>query len=61
MIELKPGLSPVRTGWMHSPAMRWAIHIGLTAATVVMLLVPGWRFLRDPGLLAPTRDPAWYT
>lgn len=61
VVELKPYLLPVRTGWKYSPAMRWAIHIGLTAATVVMLLVPGWRFLRDPGLLAPTRDPAWYT
>jgi MFS family permease len=26
-----------------------------------MLLVLGWKFLADPSLSAPTRDPAWYT
>ena len=28
---------------------------------LVLLLVLGWRFLADPSLSAPTRDPAWYT
>jgi hypothetical protein len=28
---------------------------------LVILLVLGWRFLADPSLSAPTRDPAWYT
>jgi MFS family permease len=28
---------------------------------VLMLLVLGWKFLADPSLSAPTRDPAWYT
>ena len=35
----------------------WAI-----ALTVIVLgLSLGWRFLADPSLSAPTRDPAWYT
>ncbi len=28
---------------------------------VVLLLLLGWRFIADPSLSAPTRDPAWYT
>jgi MFS family permease len=28
---------------------------------LVLLLLLGWRFLADPSLSAPTRDPAWYT
>ena len=28
---------------------------------LLLLLVLGWRFLADPSLSAPTRDPAWYT
>ena len=28
---------------------------------IVLLLLLGWRFLADPSLSAPTRDPAWYT
>ena len=28
---------------------------------LVLLLALGWRFLADPSLSAPTRDPAWYT
>ena len=28
---------------------------------LLMLLVLGWKFLADPSLSAPTRDPAWYT
>src|SRR6188472_2229607 len=35
----------------------WAI--ALTA--IVLGLSLGWRFLLDPSLSAPTRDPAWYT
>jgi hypothetical protein len=35
----------------------WAI--ALTA--LVLGLSLGWRFLADPSLSAPTRDPAWYT
>jgi hypothetical protein len=28
---------------------------------LVLLLALGWRFIADPSLSAPTRDPAWYT
>jgi Major Facilitator Superfamily len=35
----------------------WAI-VGFA---LVLLLALGWRFLADPSLSAPTRDPAWYT
>ena len=35
----------------------WAI--ALTAIGLGLSL--GWRFLADPSLSAPTRDPAWYT
>jgi MFS family permease len=27
----------------------------------ILLLALGWRFIADPSLSAPTRDPAWYT
>jgi hypothetical protein len=35
----------------------WAIALTL----IVLGLSLGWRFLADPSLSAPTRDPAWYT
>jgi MFS family permease len=35
----------------------WAI-VGFA---LVLLLALGWRFVADPSLSAPTRDPAWYT
>ena len=35
----------------------WAIAL----AVGVLGLALGWRFLADPSLSAPTRDPAWYT
>ena len=35
----------------------WAI--ALTAVALGLSLA--WRFLADPSLSAPTRDPAWYT
>jgi MFS family permease len=28
---------------------------------LLLLLALGWRFIADPSLSAPTRDPAWYT
>jgi len=28
---------------------------------LLLLLILGWKFLADPSLSAPTRDPAWYT
>ncbi|HUL84713.1 MAG TPA: MFS transporter [Actinomycetota bacterium] len=33
----------------------------LAIATLLMLGALGWRFVADPSLAAPTRDPAWYT
>lgn len=33
----------------------------LLAAAALLLVAFGWSFLRDPTLVAPTRDPAWYT
>ena len=41
-------------GWLGS---WWAIG----GFALLMLLVLGWKFLADPSLSAPTRDPAWYT
>ena len=35
----------------------WAIAL----VVVILGLALGWRFLADPSLSAPTRDPAWYT
>jgi hypothetical protein len=51
--------SPTDTGsreraWLSSG---WVI----AGFALVLLLVLGWRFLADPSLSAPTRDPAWYT
>jgi MFS family permease len=43
-----------RASWLGS----WWVVAG---AALVMLLVLGWKFLADPSLSAPTRDPAWYT
>jgi len=33
----------------------------LLGFAVLLLVVMGWRFIADPSLSAPTRDPAWYT
>lgn len=33
----------------------------IAAFTLLMLLALGWKFIADPSLSAPTRDPAWYT
>ncbi|MGH2539109.1 MAG: MFS transporter [Actinomycetota bacterium] len=44
-----PGSSWIGSWWM------------IGAFALLMLLVLGWKFLADPSLSAPTRDPAWYT
>jgi hypothetical protein len=36
----------------------WWVIIGFA---LILLLALGWRFIADPSLSAPTRDPAWYT
>jgi MFS family permease len=44
---------------VRSPVLgSWCV---LAGATILMLAVLGWRFVQDPTLAAPTRDPAWYT
>src|SRR4029453_13486180 len=45
-----PGRRNVLGSW-------WAISLLIIA----MLLALGGKFLTDPSLSAPTRDPAWYT
>ena len=46
-----PSARPSRLG-------SWWVIVGFA---LVLLLVLGWRFIADPSLSAPTRDPAWYT
>ena len=36
----------------------WWVIAGLA---VLLLVILGWKFMADPSLSAPTRDPAWYT
>ena len=43
-----------RPRWIGRPAV-------LVVAALVVLLAFGWKFLQDPSISAPTRDPAWYT
>ncbi|HEX6844335.1 MAG TPA: MFS transporter [Actinomycetota bacterium] len=43
------------------PGRRWASTWAIVAVALALLLLLGWRFLADPSLSAPTRDPAWYT
>ena len=49
----------VATGGLRPPVA--AARLGswwiLAAATLLMLSVLGWRFVADPSLAAPTRDP----
>src|SRR5205814_6350986 len=54
---------PAATGGLRPPvaAARLGSWWVLAAATLLMLGVLGWRFVADPSLAAPTRDPAWYT
>ena len=42
----------------RSPLGSWWVIGGFA---LLLLLVLGWKFLADPSLSAPTRDPAWYT
>ena len=49
--------APPRSG-RSSVLGSWWVIAGFAA---LLLLVLGWKFLADPSLSAPTRDPAWYT
>jgi len=42
----------------RDPLGSWWAIVGLA---LILLLALGWRFVADPSLSAPTRDPAWYT
>ena len=42
----------------RSPLGSWWVIGGFA---LLLLLVLGWKFLANPSLSAPTRDPAWYT
>jgi hypothetical protein len=46
--------APAHRDWTGS---WWAI----AGFALILLLALGWRFIADPSLSAPTRDPAWYT
>ncbi len=46
----------------RAPGSRWLGSWWMIGGfALLMLLVLGWKFLADPSLSAPTRDPAWYT
>ena len=46
----------------RAPGARWLGSWWMIGGfALLMLLVLGWKFLADPSLSAPTRDPAWYT
>ncbi|MGZ5289090.1 MAG: MFS transporter [Actinomycetota bacterium] len=47
--DAAPRRSPLGSWWM------------IGGFALLLLLVLGWKFLADPSLSAPTRDPAWYT
>src|SRR5262245_38559070 len=53
-----PEAAETGTGGRRSILSSWWAIV-LTA--LVLGLALGWRFLADPSLSAPTRDPAWYT
>ena len=55
---LSPPPSDVRVVARRDPLGSWWV---LALATLLMLGALGWRFVADPSLAAPTRDPAWYT
>ena len=64
ILEQMPCLAPRGRRLMATPAatrsrLESAWLIG--AFAVVLLAAMGWRFVADPSLSAPTRDPAWYT
>ena len=55
-----PAAEPPASG--QAPGSRWLGSWWMIGGVaLLMLLVLGWKFLADPSLSAPTRDPAWYT
>ena len=55
---VESGTTPARTGRGDGPLGSWWVLGGFA---VLLLVIMGWRFIADPSLSAPTRDPAWYT
>jgi MFS family permease len=49
---------PPEEGQADSRLASWWVIVGFA---LVLLVALGWRFVADPSLSAPTRDPAWYT
>ena len=43
------------------PSGRLASWWMIVGFALLLLIALGWRFVADPSLSAPTRDPAWYT
>ncbi len=50
-----------RAAGAREPASPLGHPAVLAGAVLVLLVLYGWNFLRDPTATAPTRDPAWYT
>jgi MFS family permease len=46
---------------LPTPPSRLGSWWAIVGFALILLLALGWRFIADPSLSAPTRDPAWYT
>jgi MFS family permease len=46
---------------LPAPSSRLGSWWAIVGFALILLLALGWRFIADPSLSAPTRDPAWYT
>ncbi|HZB79363.1 MAG TPA: hypothetical protein VE522_05920, partial [Actinomycetota bacterium] len=46
---------------LPAPPSRLGSWWAIVGFALILLLALGWRFIADPSLSAPTRDPAWYT
>jgi MFS family permease len=54
-------VAPAQTSDASPARDRFSSAWVIAGFALLLLLVLGWRFLADPSLSAPTRDPAWYT
>ena len=55
---VETGTTPAETRPRDGLLGSWWVLGGFA---VLLLVIMGWRFIADPSLSAPTRDPAWYT
>jgi hypothetical protein len=60
-ISTRTASGPVDADPSQRPASRLGSWWVVGGFALLLLLVLGWKFLADPSLSAPTRDPAWYT